>query len=657
MHDTSSNFSRQVVILTGNQAWREQQYQQIIQHYPTQSILCCASRPPAILHQQLQFFPFNNSRNVLGQEFSLAIFDATEGEHLAFHLDTLTILAATLKAGGCLFLLLPNWQTLTTTPDQDSLRWNSADTATTTPQFIAWLKQKIDQYDLKIYSAEQPLIDYPKIQTDEWQLPRLALQEQQQCLHQLLQPQVDIYLLMAGRGRGKSALAGQFIQQLITRQQRVLVTAANQQAITTLKHFAAPQHIEFIAPDALNQQLAQATIKEYDWLIVDEAAMLPLSLLQRFCKVFPKVLLATTSEGYEGTGQGFRLKLEQQLDRCYHYLTLTIPLRWPMGDRLECWVNDIALLVPQLQSKIPYQPTNDYQFLVTDYLPISEQLIALYQLLSLAHYRTSPTDFRRLLDGNQQRFIWCEVAQQPVGVVWGLIEGGIENIELIEGICQGYRRPKGNLVAQALAFQLNQRAAVQLRSLRISRIAVAPQWQHHGIGTALIQQLQQRYRHQQDFLSVSFGYSKELLAFWQRVGFQVVGLSQGTEASSGNYSVMMVYPLSEAGDLFCQQAMRKFGRDLPLMVHPLCVELSGQLGLSLDIDWQLTADDRQSLSDFVTHQRTVVVSYPALRRLLYHYPDSNLQQQLKFLIQPFQRNQKQRLIAFKQQLANFLQKN
>lgn len=641
------HFSREVALLVGDENWRQQQVQSICQYYAVPAIYC-AEQAPAELPEQAHFTAFQHSRNLLGQECCLAFFDATYHQQLAFHLESLAIIAATLKAGGKLFVLLPTWQDLEQTLDRDSLRWNSLDQYSCSAQFMRWFKQQVTQANLPIYHAPPPLT---KIHAPFWQVPTQALQEQQQILQQLLAPTTNIYLLLAGRGRGKSALAGQFIRQM---QDNVLVTAANRQAINSVLKFAGERQVHFIAPDELQRQLLQHQTLPYQWLIVDEAARLPLSLLQQFCQAFPHILLLSTSEGYEGTGQGFRLKLEQRLAGKLTRLTLTTPLRWQKYDVLEKWVNELALLQPiEMVAVAPNQQPLHFSAILQN-VPLA-QLSACYHLLSLAHYRTSPMDLRRLMDGHKQQFLFCHAANQLVGVVWGLQEGGIVEPEILTGIRLGYRRPKGSLVAQALSFQANHTAAAQLHSLRISRIAVLPLWQRQGIGTQLIQQLIQHYQTTTiDYLSVSFGYSPALYLFWQRCGFSLLGISSGMEASSGHYSVMMGYPLSSAGKRCCQQIAQKFLRNIVLSRHPLCAELITQ-GIPDTIDWQLNQDDWQDLSDFIEGQRTLAVTYPSLQRLFHSYPEPRLEQQLQQLMCLFVAQQKQKLRQFKQDLAIFLQ--
>ena len=134
---------------------------------------------------------------------------------------------------------------------------------------------------------------------------------------------------------------------------------------------------------------------------------------------------------------------------------------------------------------------------------ILSSLPQFYGLMILkAHYRTSPLDLRRLFDANSQRFFTAENEQDLLGAVWALKKVGIEDSALIEAIQQGSRRPKGNLVPQkSTLFSCSTTKACELHSLRISRIAVQPMWQQHGIGRQLIEYI--TLNSDVDYLSVS----------------------------------------------------------------------------------------------------------------------------------------------------------
>ena len=117
--------------------------------------------------------------------------------------------------------------------------------------------------------------------------------------------------------------------------------------------------------------------------------------------------------------------------------------------------------------------------------------------------------------------------QNLLGAVWALKEGRIEDSSLIEAIQLGTRRPKGNLVPQALCFHSQLQKACTLHSLRISRIAVQPMWQQHGIGTQLIEYITQNA--DLDYLSVSFGYTQRTGSILAEMWFSLVYLGEHLE--------------------------------------------------------------------------------------------------------------------------------
>lgn len=84
-----------------------------------------------------------------------------------------------------------------------------------------------------------------------------------------------------------------------------------------------------MAPDAL-----LASTLEADWLVVDEAAAIPGPLLEKLAARFPRVLLTTTVQGYEGTGRGFLLKFCTRFSDLQRY-SLSTPVRWAAGCPLE----------------------------------------------------------------------------------------------------------------------------------------------------------------------------------------------------------------------------------------------------------------------------------------------------------------------------------
>ncbi|MGD8161911.1 tRNA(Met) cytidine acetyltransferase TmcA [Pantoea sp. FN0307] len=535
-------------------------------------------------------------RNLLGQEFRHAIFDARQG----FHSESFAALAGTLSAGSWLLLLTPPWKTWSLHPDSDSLRWSESDIPIATPHFIHHLQRQLyaDQQVL-LHQQHQPCRMPTSLSLSSWQ--PAGLEQQQRLLSHLLQAPPGISVLTAARGRGKSALAGMLMQRWPG---RCLVTAPAKVSTEVLARFAG-ERFAFIAPDAL---LASAEPQQADWLIIDEAAAIPAPLLQRLITRFPRVLLTTTVQGYEGTGRGFLLKFCAALPQARFY-QLDEPLRWRQGDPLESLVN-AALLLDEAQGTT-HSATDKGLTIAGCEQQDGPRLLALYRLLTSAHYRTTPLDLRRLMDAPGQQFIAAESACREVcGAAWLVAEGGL-TAALAWQVWAGLRRPRGNLVAQSLAAHAGFPQAAQLRSQRISRIAVAPGLRRQQVGSRMVEFARQQAQGL-DYLSVSFGFTEELWRFWQRCGFTLARIATQREASSGCYSVMAILPLSEAGELLSQQAEQQLARDLfwlqPLIDEPIPLAIESQPSLN-EADWL-------ALAGFAFAHRPFEVSLPALGRLL-----------------------------------------
>jgi len=530
-------------------------------------------------------------RTLLGREFRHAIFDARQG----FHAEAFAALAGTLTAGSWLLLLVPPWQQWAQQPDSDSLRWADVAEPIATPYFVHHLQQLILADDQVLLDRQHQPCRIPA-QPDWPQWHCQAPQQQQAILDQLMRLPSGVAVLTAPRGRGKSALAG----MLARLNGHCLVTAPAKASTEVLATFAA-EHFHFMAPDAL---LALETPPQAEWLIVDEAAAIPAPLLQALVSRYPRVLLTTTVQGYEGSGRGFILKFCAGLPDAY-YFTLDEPLRWSRFDPLEQWLNQ-ALLFDEASATAPDSPVTPHRVDRHDF----STLEAAYRLLTSAHYRTSPLDLRRLLDAPGMALWRAGEAPALQGALWLVEEGGIEP-DLAQAVWAGTRRPRGNLVAQSLAAHAGLAEAATLRSLRISRIAVAAERRRRGTGQQLVAAAASAAANH-DYLSVSFGYTESLWAFWRACGFILVRIGSQREASSGCYAAMAILPCSAAGRALARRAAAQLARDWPLLRQHIALRLQFEEAT----DDGLTAWDIHQAVGFAWAQRPLEASLPVLQRLV-----------------------------------------
>ncbi|MEQ1976749.1 GNAT family N-acetyltransferase [Xenorhabdus sp. SGI240] len=616
---------RRLVVLSGDPQWSELIINQLTEQFQGDWLTVSAHVAGAI--------DPTKAVSLLGREFLHGVFDATQG----LNAEALAILAGTLKAGSWLVMRVPAWSQWPEQPDEDSLRWNESSGVISTPHFIRHIQQQIRAFpEVLLWRQEIPfqISQIPPLPaTGVWQMPDgNPTVSQQSLLDELLQATRGVWVITASRGRGKSALAGMLVRYW---QGKCWLCAPAKITTDVIRRYSAisdsaeqkflEQETPFWSVDNLlkycrTKKGRQKNKSDADWLLIDEAAAIPTPQLAELIRHFPRVLLTSTVQGYEGTGRGFLLKLCAELPDC-HIRELKTPMRWAENDPLEAWL-DSALLFDDkslvYDTRLNAEELHFHLICQPEWLQHPTLLLRqFYGLLTSAHYRTSPLDLRRLMDGNGMTFLAAlsgspEHHQSLVGALWMVNEGGLSQT-LAHEIWAGRRRPRGNLVAQSLAAHSGFPQAATLRSQRISRIAVQAQYRRRGIARHLIiQQCQAASQQKLDFLSVSFGYTADLWDLWQKCGFRLVRMGTHREASSGCYTAMAVLPLSEQGERFAQSAQQRLSRDAK--------GLGSLLGFTLPVehdgDEQLNDSDWQELAGFAFAHRPLSVSYFALQRIL-----------------------------------------
>lgn len=596
---------RRLLVLSGDADWARQQAIHLSEQLPGDWLWVGDNFPPGA-----NGIRPTAAKTLLGQEGLHGVFDATDG----LNTEALAVLAGVLRAGSWLLLLVPAWDDWALLPDSDSLRWSEQSTPISTPNFIHHMqRQLLASPDVFLWQQGQ-LPPVPQFAArPNWQPPDgTPTTEQQAVLQRLMQAQQGVWVLTAERGRGKSTLAGMLVAQWPG---KCWVTGPGKAATQVLSQRAGDR-ARFWAPDALLEYCQQHDVSDVDWLLIDEAAAIPTALLSALLAYFPRALLTTTVQGYEGAGRGFLLKFCATLND-WNHLTLTNPIRWASHDPLEQIIDDIMLFnddLPPTASAIAQIEISGCE--QQDWLNNPELLCRFYGLLSCAHYRTTPLDLRRLLDAPGMHFSAAKVADSVIGALWLVDEGGLDST-LAHEVWAGKRRPKGSLVAQSLAAHSGQWQAPTLLSRRISRVAVAPLWRQQGIARQMIAAEQARAQGEGlDFLSVSFGYTAELACFWHACGFQLVRMGSHKEASSGCYAAMAILPLSLAGQKLCGAARQQLERDWYWLQQWVGLETPVSLFPPEQPDITLNDDDWRELAGFAFAFRPLEASLPALQRLL-----------------------------------------
>ena len=512
----SHNRQRQLVALQGSMDWCDSQFTALAQlNLPLLVIsnrrLGPTSSGPI---SDISPIPFSKADACLGREASIVILDLFTG----FNADVLCIAAGLVRAGGVLVLLSARVQDWPQHSDRYA-SWQDQ-SQSLHPRFAEYFFASLQADDeigllLTAESTPAPKPGLPVLQPTIFE--QGMTRPQADCLRRIEQwfegGRQGMVLIRAQRGRGKSSCLGMLVKRLQA-DYRILVCADSRTAAAALLHWV-PQ-AEFVAPDRLLLENPSA-----DLLVIDEAAMIPLSLLRQIQGLYPRLIMATTTGGYEGTGQGFMLRFVAALeaDKLLQ-LELEDPVRWCREDRLESWLDHVLMqgvtTEPEEDSSI--DPSAWQLQVVEDpgALDFRASLRQVYRLLNAAHYRTRPSDLRMLMENPDLLLIIARFEGRVVGAVLLNREGGLD-ADLCEQIFFGKRRPKGHLLAQMLTAQAGISHFAGYRGLRVLRIAVSEGYRRHGLGTDLLQRALEFARaNELDYLGASFALDAQTTCFWQK---------------------------------------------------------------------------------------------------------------------------------------------
>lgn len=629
---------RQMWVIAGEAPWARQTAMSYLAPYPRR-LWVGASAPSGE-----SMLAAHQARQWLGRELDALVFDA----HCGFDPDAFGAIAGTVVGGGVLMLLTPPLAQWPVFPDPDKVRiaQHPYTPGQVGGRFLYRLAEVI-RADPALFLIEQgaaspPILPLPVHRIDT-QVPISLTTDQTTAVEALLRVATGHgrrpLLLISDRGRGKSTALGIAAVRLLQSRpgSRVLVTAPAKSSTQTLfqqvKRLlgtdgcqedlipSGPGEVRFLPPDELIRHPQEA-----DLLLVDEAAAIPLPLLERLLTRYNRVAFATTEHGYEGAGRGFSLCFPQLLNRHaphWHQIHLRTPVRWAEGDPVEAFGLRALLLDAETADSALIQEAHagdclperlDPDRLAGDEAMLSE----VFGLLVQAHYQTRPSDLRRLLDGPETTLWVSRNRGRVVGVLLAIDEGGFDP-PLAEAIWQGERRPRGHLIPQTLSAHAGFREAAVLRYRRITRLAVHPVVQGRGIGSGLVlAAVDEADRLRLDFVGSSFGATTELLDFWERLGLAPVRVGVGREAASGRHSVIVLRPLTPTASTLFHRLRARFHEGLPLLLaDPLQglepdIALALLRGASVEV---LSEQDRLDLEAFSRGRRDYAGARLALWRL------------------------------------------
>lgn len=383
--------------------------------------------------------------------------------------------------------------------------------------------------------------------------------------------------LTAARGRGKSAALGVAIAAAVAHgYSNIFITSPSPENLKTLFEFVFKgfdalnylDHSDYTIIQSTNPDFNKAIVRvnvhrqhrqtiqyiqpqdayalgQAELVVIDEAAAIPLPLVRKLMGPY-LVFMASTINGYEGTGRSLSLKLIQQLrdqsrsmakvngadgevadrsqgksssngihdsvrGRSLREITLSEPIRYAQDDSVEKWLNKVLCLDATLPSSklslqgCPHPSKCELLHVNRDTLfsfhPVSEkflqQMIALYVA---SHYKNSPNDLQLMSDAPaHQLFVLVPPVDEasarlpePLCVIQVALEGQISKQSVLNNLNRG-QRAGGDLIPWLVSQQFQEEDFASLSGARIVRIATNPEYTNQGYGSRALSLLVDYY--------------------------------------------------------------------------------------------------------------------------------------------------------------------
>ena len=572
------------VLLCGTSEWAVDAIHPLTGGGQQDAVLVVSDRPGILpsFHEAERVY-FHRTRQILGREYNLVIYDGFSG----LDPDALGSAGGTIRAGGLLVLITPDFDQWPGYRDPQYLRIISH--GKPRPPFSHYIQRFIrvasHSPGVFIIPQDKKLPDLGPWSRKKSRIPAVPdFSDQEKAVEAVIKVATGKrrrpVVLLADRGRGKSASLGIAAKQLLDNgMNQVIVTGKNRPSVAAVfRHAGDPGQLKYVPAD----QLIQGNYHP-DLLLVDEAASIPVSSLQKLLARYPRIAFASTVHGYEGTGRGFLLRFTKLLDhqtRGWKTRVLHTPIRWSKKDPLERFLFRSLLLDAEPRhprGTSTRKPECRVEAVEPGTLCQDERLLTdLFGLLTQAHYRTRPFDLRHLLDSNSLTIFRSHREGQTIGVALAVTEGGLDDC-VARDVWKNQRRPNGHLLPELLCAQQGFIEAARLKFVRIMRIVVHPEFQRRGVGTELLYHIEKHFSRTTDITGTVFSATPEVMAFWYRCGYRPARIGMSNRHPSGSPSICLVRPVSGASNTLVRNAVQKFSDNLGVQLKTVLKNLDPAL--------------------------------------------------------------------------------
>jgi len=550
---------------------------------------------------------FKHSSEALGATYDILVIDLSYD----FSPNDIGRLMETVRGGGLIFVLanpFKKWRNM----------WTGFHKGLVTPpytiddvkkRFNRRLIRKIEEYDgifiigengrvrkgprrrkRKVRLGRRANLKPPEDTSFPAEIYGLAITAEQMDVIRAFEGLVDggMLVVTADRGRGKSAgigMASVGLAAMLRKRVRIVVTAPELENVQTLFLFAKRamerlgMRTKVVERKGLVAELYSKSVamryyppaegyrKKADVYLVDEAAGIHVPILYRYLDK-PRVVYSSTVHGYEGAGRGFSVKFLKRARemREFREIHMEEPIRYAENDPIERWLFDVLLLDAEpvelteedfklIKAKEVYLEKPDLDDWFENDREDLRNFVGIY---ILAHYRNRPSDVAMLADAPHHEARVLRLRNGKIVTALQIAkEGGIPK-KVIDKMAKGYK-PRGNIIPDMMVKHHCSKAFAKLKGYRVVRIATHPDAMDMGLGSRALELLEEEAKKKGlDWIGSGFGASEELVRFWIRNGFAVVHLSPARNPVSGEYTAVVIKPLSREARKIVKKASDEF---------------------------------------------------------------------------------------------------
>ena len=410
-------------------------------------------------------------------------------------------------------------------------------------------------------------------------------------------------VITADRGRGKSCAVGIGLAALAYKLRkakgrcRIIVTAPSEPNIQSLFNLAFKTLRELrIEAELIRKEDSIIGIKAKgieilylppieclrtrgDIIAVDEAAALQVPMLFAIHRRYNRAVFSSTIHGYEGAGRGFSIRFLSELRKdpetnILEY-EMSEPIRYSADDPVENWLFETLLLDAEPaalnkddlklidKGKVNYYSPNLEEF----FLRREEELRQFIGIYVMAHYRNNSNDLGMMMDAPHHT---VRALRLPSGKIVTSVElaeeGGIPE-DLAKELAKG-AWIAGNIIPDRYVKHYRILGFAKMKGWRIVRIATHPDAMDRGLGSIALKCIEDEARRMgYDWVGAGFGVTWRLLNFWLKNGYVPIHISPDRNPVSGEYTVIVVKPISKEAERYIITASKEFRRRLINSLH------------------------------------------------------------------------------------------